>query len=97
MNCRIEGEYGEGRRFACGFTIKELMVYGVNAKWEKCFIDRTEDGPSAEPTRKIVNLTAFSLYLLSSEAPLIHAPDIPPEVRKDHLILKPSTIHTFTS
>ncbi len=94
VNCRIEGEYEEGQRFAFGFAIKELVVYGVNANWEKCFIDRTEEGPASEPTRKVVNLNAFSLYLLSAPAPLAApapapSPDVP-QVNKEHLILKPS-------
>lgn len=47
--------------------IKDLQIVTTNAKWEKCFIDRTDPNNQSEPMRKSVDLKGFSLILHTSK------------------------------
>ncbi len=95
VNCRIEGTYGEQHFFAFGFSVQELIVYNTNDKWEKSFIDRTEEAENnapKDPTHKLVNLKDFSLYLYTDPEEAKAEFDfakLSPEALKNSLILKP--------
>ena len=73
--------------------IKDFQIVTTNAKWEKCFVDRTDPNIQNEPMRKSMDLKGFSLILhtakdgyklITEEIPVI----IPPPVQS--YILMPS-------
>jgi len=60
----------EKMEFGFGFSLKELIIFNTNEKFEKMFIDRTDENDPIkikEPIYKLIQLSSFALFLNTNE------------------------------
>ncbi len=66
IHIRVENPWKESR-FSFGITLDFLTIHATNAKWEKTFIDRTNQENAKLPNYKILLLENFAIYWNSDE------------------------------